>query len=57
MVGWLVGWFVCLIVRLVGWLVGNKSKTEMAASVQGNKSKHTRGYNERYLIAVLSSPD
>ena len=26
------------------------SKTEMTASVQGNKSKHTRGYKERYLI-------
>ena len=32
---------------------GNKkSKTEMtaSASIHGNKSKHTRGSNERYLI-------
>ena len=25
-----------------------------SASVQGNKSKHTRGYNERYLIRTNS---
>ena len=28
----------------------NESKTEMTASVQGNKSKHTRGSNQLYLI-------